>query len=682
MPRLPLLATVLTLGLAAACTAVPEDELRDGYGAPAAGEPEPRSLPTPSAASDDDRAVSTQGRAPRDRPLPVEPRTCPFDTTGYTVECGTITIDGDGPDSDPVVVTFARFVALGDAAPDPVVYLHGGPGGGILEFADWFTGSIVDPFLVERDVILYDQRGAGVSSPLPSCREAWTLDDRFFTTGEAHDAIEDDYVDTLRRCADRVEARDDLDLADYHSAVHADDLLDLIRALGHETVNLYGSSYGSRLAQTMLRDHPEPIRSVILSGVYPTEVNLIGSVPTTFQAALDHLFTACTDDPICGTELPDPWATFADLFRSLDADPLRVAVANGDDSTYPMRIAGDDLVNIVHGLLYTADGAAFVPDLLVDLANGHTGRIERLAQDGIYDTADVLAWLGVLCHDEVPFATEDERAEAARSDTAAHRVGLAPGLIGAIMYEACPLFPSIGTAEALENDPVVWSQPTLLFAGDLDPITPPWWAEAVAARLPDATFARFADRGHDADEGPCAAVLLAEFVRDPTAPLDLSCVSGTGPSLTNTPVTRVSPLDGELAASTFDIDPGSGTEPIEMLLPGWDHDAYPTENAHWRDLDEWDPTVVVVRSGGWDPDEVLWYVVPDIATSFTPTETPAGVSPRWERLSYDTSSLDAISYVIEEDGFELNVSIVAMGSEIVALEKAILLPMVKSVPLP
>ena len=119
-----------------------------------------------------------------------------------------------------------------------------------------------------------------------------------------------------------------------------------------------------------------------------------------------------------------------------------------------------------------------------------------------------------------------------------------------------------------------------------------------------------------------------------------------------------------------------------MLLPGWDHDAYPTENAHWRDLDEWDPTVVVVRSGGWDPDEVLWYVVPDIATSFTPTETPAGVSPRWERLSYDTSSLDAISYVIEEDGFELNVSIVAMGSEIVALEKAILLPMVKSVPLP
>lgn len=683
MARLPFLAMALAGSVAAAaCTSVSPEELREAYGGLGPAErPEPGITTTLAPLEPGENQASSDGREPRAQPLPVDKTPCPFDPAGYDVDCGSITID-DGGGADAVTVTFARFRAAEPMA-DPVVYLHGGPGGAVLGIADVIAASVVDPFIADRDVVLYDQRGAGESSPLPLCREAWTLDDLFFVTNEPHDAIEADYLETLERCADRIERRNDIDLSDYNSAVHADDLLDLIRALGFGSVNLFGNSYGSRLAHTMMRDHPEPVRSVILTGVYPTEVNLIGSVPATFHASLDHLFTTCTTDPVCGDQLPDPWSTLDTIFTTLDRDPVRIAVAGGNGASFTTQIAGDDLVNIIHGLLYTADGAALVPDLLIDLEAGDTRRLERVAQDGVFDTADVLPWLSVLCREETPFATDAERAEAERVDTFAHRVGLAPGLIGALMYDACPLFPSIGVAEALENAPVVWNQPTLILSGAFDPITPPWWADAVAARLPNATLAHFANRGHDADEGTCAVRLMADFVTDPTAPLDVACAAEFDrPYLTNTPVTLVSPLDGNLVESSFDIDPGSDTDWIDMLLPDWYGDYYLTEDAYWRDLDAWDPTVVVVRSGAWAPDEVFWYIDPASTRAFESTPTPTTIDGRWERLHFDTGVLDAVSYVIEEDGFELNVSVVGMSSEIDSLDTSILRPMVQSVMLP
>ena len=67
-----------------------------------------------------------------------------------------------------------------------------------------------------------------------------------------HQRLRDDYTAALIECADRVNRRDTIDLTAYASATHADDFLDLVRALG--LVNLYANSYGTRLAQIILRD--------------------------------------------------------------------------------------------------------------------------------------------------------------------------------------------------------------------------------------------------------------------------------------------------------------------------------------------------------------------------------------------------------------------------------------------
>ncbi|MEM8707293.1 MAG: alpha/beta fold hydrolase [Actinomycetota bacterium] len=676
--------------LVAACSSLSQEELADRYrldsNAPnelpepdLASEPDEPTDTTGEAAVDLSNTPSSDGRPPRATPLDAEFGDCPFDASGLDVECGSILIPSDD-DVDDITVSFARFGAPGDPAPDPVVYLHGGPGGAVLESADRLYDVLVAPFVDRRDVIVYDQRGAGQSSPLPQCTEAWDLDTDFFGLPRLHTDIADDYVEAIVQCGARLQRRADIDLSDYSSAVHADDLLDLTRALGYEQVNLFGVSYGTRLAQTMLRDHPDVVRSVILSGVYPIEGNLIGSTPAAFQQAMERVFAACTADDVCGDLLPDPLATVEAWIDRLDTDPYIVDVPFDERGSFAFSLAGDDLLNILHGLLYTADGAALIPDLFIDLEAGDFDRLERLAPAGIYDTADVAAYLGVQCREEAPFTTPDELELAQRLDTVWDRINLPPGLLSDDLVTICEAWDEIGAAEPLENEPVTWTQPTLVMAGAFDPITPPEWGEALAARLPSATFAFSADRGHDADEGVCGADLMSRFVREPFEPLDVSCTDTNPlPRLMNTNVEVFDRNAVVLEDSIFDIDPSADVDWIDMRLPDWGADFYDDEEAYWRNVDIYDSTVIVVRSGPFAAEELTWYLPFDVRRpTFTVTDTPAEIGVGWTRQVFRTDSLDIVSYM-SNGPIEMNVSVVANDVDIVALERDAIIPMVQSV---
>ena len=686
------LAVLSAALIAAACSQVTSDELADRYRNDdlAAGTPGTLAPPTTTTAlpaTDDgtgsDTRQSTDGRPPRDTPLVPDFGDCPFDPGARDVECGTIEIPDDDPDIEPIEIAFARFnAATATPAADPVVYLHGGPGGALLAEANLFARSVVDPFVADRDVVLYDQRGAGASSPLPECFEAWDLDEAFFGSNVPHDELRDDYTDALAECAERVVGRDTIDFADYASASHADDFLDLVRALGYDDVNLYGNSYGTRLAQTIMRDHAESIRSVILSGVYPIEANLIGETPASFESAFRAIADACAATPSCDRELPDPIGSLETLVAELDTDPPTFEVPFDDRSTYSFVLAGDDLLNILHGLLYTLDGAALIPDLLIDLEAGDFDRLERVAPDGIYNTSDVGAYLGVQCREEVPFTTPDERDRADRADTIWDRINLPPGLLSSDLIDVCDAWGAFGIADALENDPVTWEQPTLLLSGGFDPITPPKWATSVADRLPNATLAFSPDRGHDADEGPCAAGLMTEFIDRPDAPIDTSCTTAFPvPYLTETNVVVQNPNRITLNESSFDIDPGPDTDWTEMLLPDWNFDFYEDEEAYWRNLDVYDSTVIVVRAGPFSADEVTFYLpFASLTPDFEPTELPDNVNAGWTRSFYDTVTYDIVTY--ETTGTpEMNVSLIALPGDLDVLEKNAVIPMVNSVAL-
>jgi pimeloyl-ACP methyl ester carboxylesterase len=160
--------------------------------------------------------------------------------------------------------------------PDPLVYIVGGPGGSALaEFSQiygWFRALRRD-----RDLILYDQRGTLLADPVLEC----ALDGPPPTAAEIeqsstrvpahlHPLDANDVV--IAHCAERLQAQG-IDLAHYDTATHARDLLDLMAALGYQKVNLYGTSYGTRIALEVMRVSPNTLRAVVLDSVYPPTVN-------------------------------------------------------------------------------------------------------------------------------------------------------------------------------------------------------------------------------------------------------------------------------------------------------------------------------------------------------------------------------------------------------------------------
>ncbi|MCB0115197.1 MAG: alpha/beta fold hydrolase, partial [Caldilineaceae bacterium] len=293
---------------------------------------------------------------------------CPFffdadvdRATREAISCGYMQVpqDRNEPDGLQVEIAVAIVQSVSDEPlADPIVYFEGGPGGGALYSAEyWLDSSLRE----DRQIILFDQRGTGYSWPNLGCPEVYEDD-----VLDAEDT--DAYLDGLRACRDRLL---DLgaDLADYHSAIIAEDVADLRQVLGVESWNLYGISYGTRLALTVLRDRPEGVRSVVLDSVYPPNVDAYAEQSNTFGEAIDLLLDGCAEDEDCADAFPDLRQNFYDLILSLDAEPL-VFAAEDVDTDEDVEVDAYTFVSQLTGALYDTELIPLLPRLIDDTFNG------------------------------------------------------------------------------------------------------------------------------------------------------------------------------------------------------------------------------------------------------------------------------------------------------------------------
>jgi pimeloyl-ACP methyl ester carboxylesterase len=84
-------------------------------------------------------------------------------------------------------------------------------------------------------------------------------------------------------------------------------------------------------------------------------------------------------------------------------------------------------------------------------------------------------------------------------------------------------------APAVENQPVTSDIPTLVLAGEYDPITPPEYGRTAAQALASSFFYELPGLGHgvSADNG-CAMGLMLDFLAEPAAEPDAACVAEMG----------------------------------------------------------------------------------------------------------------------------------------------------------
>jgi pimeloyl-ACP methyl ester carboxylesterase len=331
-------------------------------------------------------------------------------------------------------------------------------------------------------------------------------------------------VDGLAACRRRLEAAG-IDLGDYDTESSVRDLDRIRAALGYDRWNLLGISYGARLSLAAMRSTPEHLRSVILDSVYDVTGGGLAAQAASAERGFQQLADGCAADPTCHAAHPDVAATISAVRERYNATPIQVDVDLGRGAG-PQHwvITGDDAMAGLFNALYDASLIPALPAILDGLAAGDTAIVPELIRRGVgFATAAADGMqMSVDCADNAGLGEAADVAAIAD-----------PGRTRLIVTSAlCSEWPVPPTSSTF-NEPVVSPVPTLVLAGAYDPITPPAVTQAVAARLPHATFGLWPNRGHGVTGDPCALQVESAFLADPAAPVDLGCLARVpGPAFT------------------------------------------------------------------------------------------------------------------------------------------------------
>ena len=235
-----------------------------------------------------------------------------------TAECGSFTVaeNPDQPNGRKIDLFVARVPAISiKKAPDPLFLIAGGPG---TSAVDLYTSSAppFDRVRRDRDIVLVDQRGTGRSNRLDCKYGSDNLFERFDDVEVGPENV---------RCRDDLSKRADLRM--YTTSIAVRDL-DAVRvALGYERINLYGGSYGTRVAQHYARRYPKSTRTLILDGVVNPEQVLGPGIALDAEHALERILKRCKDNASCAKAFSDPVADYHQLRTHLAANPWPATVS-------------------------------------------------------------------------------------------------------------------------------------------------------------------------------------------------------------------------------------------------------------------------------------------------------------------------------------------------------------------
>jgi pimeloyl-ACP methyl ester carboxylesterase len=427
--------------------------------------------------------------------------------------------------------------------PDPIVYLAGGPGDiAPLEI----NGFIAADFILDRDIIVMSQRGTMFSEPALTCAAADDFARELLGLRFYSEATKRAHLAATEACHREFTATG-ADLSAYNSTESAADFADLRKVLGYDTWNVYGMSYGSYLAQTLMRDHPEGIRSVVLDSVLPATYNVAENWQNA-RDGFDNIFQACAEQPACKAAHPHLERTFTGLVDKLEAVPLTATVkdpATGED--IKVVIDGGALVDWLRNQNYAVPLLQAAPNRIDGLAAGRADAIQAIALDRVSRAPppgpDVPALgyglsYGVSCRESYPFATPADLAAAGRKAFPDYPASITREGVGGWAYfnEDCGEVWKVPAGPETMHQPVASSIPTLLISGTFDTLTSLAGAKEAAAKLSNATIISIPGVGHGVSpQSPCAQSVVASFLADPSAP-DTSCVGAQKPpSLTPLP---------------------------------------------------------------------------------------------------------------------------------------------------
>jgi pimeloyl-ACP methyl ester carboxylesterase len=432
--------------------------------------------------------------------------------------CGKLAVAEDPADPQGVKIDLAVAVVPAVATraqPDPLFLIAGGPGQGAIQGYAPILGAFAG-IRRERDLVLVDQRGTGGSNRL-DC----PMDDVALSTGELSPA---EMRELARECLGQLEARPQF----YTTSIAVQDLDAVRAALGYSRINLFGGSYGTRVAQHYARRFPERTRAIVLDSVVPPELALVPRIAIESQAALDGLFARCQADPACNERFPDLAGQFRLLDERLRRAPASIPFADPvDGTTTELEVTRAHLVTMARMLTYSARAASLLPLVVHEAAT--RGNYAPLAAQAEMIGEDLGEMIAMGMHHSVVCAEDAPRFEGA-----VDRAELARTYIGTQMLDGmeaiCEIWPR-GAVDQDFHEPLRSQVPALLISGEFDPVTPAAYGAAAAAGFGNARHLVVPGQGHGQMRLPCVQRLLRQFIDSGSpARLDAACVDEIRPA--------------------------------------------------------------------------------------------------------------------------------------------------------
>ncbi|MEE9321701.1 MAG: alpha/beta hydrolase [Granulosicoccus sp.] len=434
-----------------------------------------------------------------------------------TVECGLVTVPADWSveNGDTIKLAIYRiFATSANPAPDPLVYLEGGPGGsGAPIISEFVSGSAA--YLRERsDVIVIDQRGTGYSRPALFCPEVFRAD-----------AEDGDVVAAYQACHDRL-VGEGVRFADYNSAYNAQDVNAVRQALGFAEWNLYGLSYGTRLALTVMRDVPEGVRSVVLDSVFPPEINGLSETPYVSYWTIEQIASNCAADADCSANIGDIKALIEDGIARLDAAPVGDISASFYVQALAELMTDSRLVTIVSTVASGTDTEILTLAQEVEASlDDDDAPSPNEVPAALYPFVAESDGMGyaVICGEEVPYLEYTAGPEiAANFRESTQRV------IDAMDHpfdgSLCDIY-TVPARGEIETQPVMSRIPTLVLAGTADVATPPAWSMLTDDALANSQYAEFDGLAHGLlGNNECLNQITLAFLNDPGSTADQACI--------------------------------------------------------------------------------------------------------------------------------------------------------------
>jgi pimeloyl-ACP methyl ester carboxylesterase len=387
----------------------------------------------------------------------------------------------------------------------PLMFLAGGPGQAAAELSAHIYTSF-NEIRKTRDIILIDQRGTGESHPL-QCEESLEINQYTSTP-------EDFSVEDIQQCIEQLSG----DLTQYNSENGIRDFEAVRAALGHEKINIYGGSYGTRAGLVYMRMFPKSINAVILDSVGPIEVP-IGLFGQSAARSFNLLLENCKNERSCQNAYPNLADEFKEVTEQLMQSPITVEIDHPTLGTKTdFVIDSDKFISTLQMQLYSMQTRALTPLIIHQAYLGNYKPLAGLISQseggmGIY----MAMHFNIVCNEDLPKISPAMKMADSENN-------FAKDMSLRIVEKVCAQWPQYRPSQNFYQT-VTADIPTLIMSGHLDPVTPPSNGEKTLVNLPNSHHITSQNNAHIVASTPCGIDIVSEFLEKLTPNnLDESCL--------------------------------------------------------------------------------------------------------------------------------------------------------------